>query len=73
MIQTTNLESEYKVKFKVRLKGLFSSPSESIEIYEASSAQEAIKKCEADFNDKAKASVVDLDDVKFSIVDVEKL
>lgn len=63
--------SEYKVKFKARLKGLFGPSGEGVEVYEASSAKEAVEKCKADF--ESKVGTVDMDEVDFSITDVEKV
>ena len=61
---------EYKVKFKAQVKGLFGPTVESVEVYRAESAQEAIEKCKADYRRQVFPYE---DDVDFSILDVEKL
>jgi hypothetical protein len=64
-------QNEYKVRFKARVKGLFGPSGEGVEVYEASTAKEAMKKCKEDW--EGRIGVIDSDEVEFSIVDVERL
>ena len=60
--------NEYKVKFKARAKVLFGPNVESIEIYEAGSAKEAIEACKTDFWSRVPS--IHKENVEFTIIDV---
>ncbi|BAS17595.1 hypothetical protein AHiyo8_58980 [Arthrobacter sp. Hiyo8] len=62
--------AEYKVKFIARVKGLFGPTFESVEVYEAATAAEAIEKCREDF---VRQGGIYADEVELSITDVEKI
>lgn len=66
--------SEYKVKLEARVLGLFLNQKfTGLEVYEAQSAKEAINLAKEELRIELKKHAIDLDELEFSITDVEKL
>lgn len=65
---------EYKVKFKAVVPGLiFPQTFEGMEIYKASTAQEAMQEAKEAFRNICILNDIEEEDVQFSIIDAEKL
>lgn len=65
--------SEYKVKMRAKVTGLFGPTFEGLEIYEAENAKDAVEQAEKEFKEGLRNHLISSDEVKFEILDVEKL